>query len=250
MKILFIFRDSYDSQYILSKLGKYNIESRVIIETGSKARKKKLVKAFSKIPFYKYPLKVIDLVALIFYSSVAIKLMKKKLGNFRYPKQQYIQTIEDVNDGQCVQHINEYKPDLIFVYGTAILSKKLLQTIKFPIFNIHSGILPYYRNVHSDFWSFVNKDFNNIGISIIYLDAGIDSGDIVLQKKIIYNSNDSLVDIKTKNLSLIPDLVIELISLYKSKKLKRVKQNKKFAGFYHTPGFIDLTRLLNKKRYV
>ena len=58
--------------------------------------------------------------------------------------------------------------------------------------NIHGGIVPKYRNVHSEFWAISKNDFKNIGTSIIHLDPGIDTGDIAIQEILEINSNDTI----------------------------------------------------------
>jgi folate-dependent phosphoribosylglycinamide formyltransferase PurN len=247
MKTLFLFRESYDSQYILSQLASANIIDSVILESGKKAKKAKLKRFFANIPLYKYPKKIIDLIALIIYSNLAVFFMKKKLGKFDYPKNYIRLTTEDANNKDCIDYILNYKPDIIFIYGTAILKKNFLKKVKVNIFNIHSGILPYYRNVHSDYWAFINKDYSKIGVSVIYLDAGIDSGDIAIQKTIKYCKNDSIVSIKVKNLQLVVEQIFEVIKKKIDGNLPRKEQDKLKVCNYSTPTFVDLLKIFIEK---
>jgi folate-dependent phosphoribosylglycinamide formyltransferase PurN len=245
MKILFLFRDSYDAKYILNSVDKKNV-SQIILEKGTRAKKNKLKKLFKKSSFFNYPKTVLDITGLIIYSSIALSFMKKKLGLFSYPQEKIVKIVDDANDSECIAYIKKYKPDVIFIYGTAILKEKFLQSVTCPIFNIHSGILPRYRNVHSDFWAYMYNDLKNIGVTIIYLDAGIDSGDIALQKKILVEEKDSLIDIKVKNLQVIPQLIKKIIAQERRGAIKRVKQNKEKSHFYPTPHFIDIMKFIKK----
>ena len=50
------------------------------------------------------------------------------------------------------------------------------------IINLHVGITPEYRGVHGGYWSIVNKDVENFGVSLHKVDKGIDTGEILWQK--------------------------------------------------------------------
>ena len=50
--------------------------------------------------------------------------------------------------------------------------------------NIHGGIVPNYRNVHGQFWSYYNKDYSNMGSSILHLTKGIDNGNVALMSNL------------------------------------------------------------------
>jgi len=244
MKILYIFRSSYDAAYILSRLGQKNIAQAAILESGNKAKFKKIKRSFQKSNIFRYPAVFVDLLSLLIYSFVMERGIKKRLGVAKYPKNIVKLVVDDANDKKCIEYIQKYKPDIIFIYGTAILGKTFLSSVHSTILNIHSGILPYYRNVHSDFWAYIKRDYKNIGVSIFFLDAGIDTGSIALQKRITYTKKDHLIDIKVKNLTMIPNLIELVIKKYRARTLKRKIQSISDAGFYPTPTFRDFFKLL------
>lgn len=243
MKTLFLFRSSFDAQYILSKLNEKQLVQGVILESGKKARYRKLQRLFRGSSVLCYPKIFVDVLSLLVYSFSMEKGMAKRLKHDSYPKDKIQLFVQDANDPECIHSIRKYRPDIIFVYGTAILGKEFLKKIHSTILNIHSGILPHYRNVHSDFWAYLKKDYTNIGISLFFLDNGIDSGDICLQKRIQYSKNDHLVDIKVKNLALIPEFIETVLRKYNNKTLPRVKQKTSPGAFYLTPTCKDIITL-------
>lgn len=243
MRTLFIFRDSYEARYILNVLDKTGLVDIIVIEKGVKAKERKLKRLFEKTNIFHIPLLLIDILALYIYSKVTMLEMKKKLGAYEYPLNKIKLTVDDANDKACFDFIKRRRPQIIFIYGTSILKKEFLGRIKIPILNIHSGILPKYRNVHSDFWAFLNKDFNNIGVSIIYLDSGIDNGDLAVQRRIKYSKSDVLVDIKIKILNLIPTVVKFTLKKINEGELPRKKQNELKKGFFYTPRLTDFIKL-------
>ena len=78
--------------------------------------------------------------------------------------------------------------DFILSFGLRkIIRRNILKKLKKPIFNIHLSYLPYNRGAHPNFWSFVENTPS--GVSIHEIDKGIDTGNIILRKKINFNIN-------------------------------------------------------------
>ena len=75
--------------------------------------------------------------------------------------------------------------------------------------NIHGGIVPNYRNVHGQFWAYFNKDYSNMGSSILHLTKGIDDGNIALMSNLDIHP-ESLKDLHLKILMLSNKLTEEI----------------------------------------
>jgi len=102
-----------------------------------------------------------------------ISFLKKK--NFRILNYQKIPPLE------VFKH-----SDFILSFGfRKIISENFIKKIKKPIFNIHLSYLPFNRGAHPNFWSFIEN--TPAGVSIHKIDKGIDTGDIILRKKIYFN---------------------------------------------------------------
>ena len=63
-----------------------------------------------------------------------------------------------------------------------LLKKRVLNNIIIPIVNLHISYLPWNRGAHPNFWSFF--DATPTGVSIHLIDKGIDTGPIIVQKKV------------------------------------------------------------------
>ena len=80
------------------------------------------------------------------------------------------------------------KYDFIISFGyRKIIPSKILSSLKRPIINLHISYLPYNRGAYSNFWSFLKNTPK--GVSIHEIDKGIDTGDILFRKKIIFKLN-------------------------------------------------------------
>jgi len=93
-----------------------------------------------------------------------------------------ITNISSVSDPKLATEIEIFNPDLIVINGTRILSKQLLKSINCPIVNIHVGITPQYRGVHGGYWALKEKNPQLYGVTLHYVDEGIDTGRIIAQK--------------------------------------------------------------------
>ena len=78
--------------------------------------------------------------------------------------------------------------DFILSFGfRKIITENILKKLKKPIFNIHLSYLPFNRGAHPNFWSFIEN--TPAGVSIHQINKGIDTGNIILRKKISFNIN-------------------------------------------------------------
>ena len=89
--------------------------------------------------------------------------------------------------------ISRESPDVIVINGTSIVSKKVLSTIACPVINMHAGITPMYRGVYGGYWSLINKDEANCGVTVHLVDSGIDTGNVLYQSRIYVSSKDNFV---------------------------------------------------------
>ncbi len=96
------------------------------------------------------------------------------------PAEKIIQ-VSSVNDEQTREKIRELNPDLILVNGTRIISKKTLAGTNAKFVNMHMGITPKYRGVHGAYWALVKDDKDLCGVTVHYIDAGIDTGSVLKQ---------------------------------------------------------------------
>ena len=99
--------------------------------------------------------------------------------------------------GDVLFHNKEFKFkefkefDWIISYGYRyIISHHYLKNLKNPIINLHISYLPFNRGAHPNYWSF--KDNTPKGVTIHFIDGGIDTGPILVQKKQTFKEEDTL----------------------------------------------------------
>ena len=89
-----------------------------------------------------------------------------------------------VNHPNSIEIIKRFKPDLLIsLAGNEIFKKPLLKSVKFGIINLHSALLPKYRGLMPSFWV-MRYNEEKTGVSVFFVDEGIDSGPIIIQKEV------------------------------------------------------------------
>ena len=99
---------------------------------------------------------------------------------------------------QLLAQLSPYAPDLLVLAGfMRLLSPVLVDAWSGRIINIHPSLLPKYPGVHGIQDSFASGD-SWLGISIHYVDHGLDSGPIIIQKSFERSGSESLVEIEER----------------------------------------------------
>jgi methionyl-tRNA formyltransferase len=93
------------------------------------------------------------------------------------------------NKKLTLRELKKINPDLIISYNYQYIIKKNILN-KYKIINLHISYLPYNRGAHPNFWAYVEN--TPVGVSIHYIDSGIDTGDIITQKKVVINKEETL----------------------------------------------------------
>ena len=132
--------------------------------------------------------------------------IKKKINDFK--------KIEDEN--KILKTLKTHKIDFICLAGfMQILSKNFVKKFKGKIINIHPSLLPKYKGLNTHERAIKNKD-KFAGCTVHYVTEKLDSGKIILQKKIKITTQDSPLSLAKKILKeehkLYPAAIIKIFN--------------------------------------
>ena len=89
-----------------------------------------------------------------------------------------------VNHPESLEIIKSFKPDLLVsLAGNEIFKQPLFDSAKYGAINLHSALLPKYRGLMPSFWVMRHNE-EKTGVSVFFVDEGIDSGPIIVQKEV------------------------------------------------------------------
>lgn len=122
--------------------------------------------------------------------------------------------------------VENFKPDIAFVFGSWIIKQPLLSLIpKGRFINLHLGLSPYYRGSGTNFWPFINKELEYVGSTILHIDEGIDTGDIIAHVRPNIEIGDDVHTVGCKVIKESVSCLMQIIDLIKQgKELNRIKQ--------------------------
>lgn len=191
-RVLILATAGLTTDLLAETLNRPDIKLEVVIE--SKEAKRIMIKRrLKRLGYFK------TLGQLLFLTTVLpfipkkeerIAAILKKTGLKHIPIKNAI-SVDTVDSPQLIERIKIFKPDLIVINGTRILKKDLLNEINCPIVNIHVGITPKYRGVHGGYWAVKNNDLSLFGVTLHYVDSGIDTGSILAQSVISPSKEDN-----------------------------------------------------------
>ena len=131
----------------------------------------------------------------------------------------------DINNNEFVQKISSYNCDLfISMSFNQIFKKSILSLPKLGTINCHASKLPFYRGRNILNWVLIN-DEKEFGITVHYVDEGIDTGDIILQKTFPIDDNDDYSTLLKLSFEECPILLNQSLILIKKGNVVPIRQD-------------------------
>ena len=199
-----------------------------------------------KESFVSKVIKTYNIFGLKFFIYYSIKYLKSKLTSknniYTLLKSKKIPMIllnESINNPNSLKKIKSFNPDLLVsILGNQIFKNPLIRLAPKGCINLHSALLPKYRGLMPTFWVMKNNE-KKTGVSVFYVDAGIDSGPIIVQKEVeIENRTQQELIMLTKKIGM--DAVAESIDLIKKNKVKVIKNDSSKMTYYSFPSKHDV----------
>jgi len=120
-------------------------------------------------------------------------------------------TYDNVNSS--LDLIREFCPDCVLsVYYRHILSIDILNIVNNKAMNLHPSLLPAYKGAKSSVWAILNNE-KYTGVSFHYMDSGIDTGRIILQKEITIKEEDTAYSLYHKLIGVFSSNFCEAFDL-------------------------------------
>ena len=147
--------------------------------------------------------------------------IKNALGEVKMP----ILQPNRIKDREAVEQIRGLQPDVIVVmaYGQ-ILPRAVLEIPRIACLNLHASLLPRWRGA-APIQAAIAAGDRETGITVIYMDEGLDTGDILLQRKIDIEPNDTGGSLHDRLGEIAPDALLESLRLLDEGSAPRAPQD-------------------------
>jgi hypothetical protein len=154
--------------------------------------------------------------------------------------------VPSVNDGPATELVQRLAPDVVVVNGTNLLRGPALAAgapSRFGILNIHTGLSPYSRGGSCNLHAVLHGQLQLVGVTVHHIDAGIDSGDIVLSGRPDVTPEDTIETLDDRSFRLGEDLLMVALEDLREGCSRRVRQWTAGRLFLKRTGYVYRPRL-------
>jgi methionyl-tRNA formyltransferase len=136
-----------------------------------------------------------------------------------------------IKDAHAIEEIRALKPDVIVVmaYGQ-ILPRDVLEIPKIACLNLHASLLPRWRGA-APIQAAIAAGDRETGITVMYMDEGLDTGDILLQRKSEIQPDDTGGSLHDRLGRIAPDALLESLRMLATATAPRMPQDNTLATY-------------------
>ena len=136
-----------------------------------------------------------------------------------------------IKEAAAIEQIRAFKPDVVVVmaYGQ-ILPRAVLEIPKIACLNLHASLLPRWRGA-APIQAAIAAGDRETGITVMYMDEGLDTGDILLQLKIAILPTDTGGSLHDRLAKIAPEALLEALPVLANSSASRIPQNKAVASY-------------------
>ena len=130
-----------------------------------------------------------------------------------------------IKEAEAVAKLREFEADIFVVAAFGqILSKEILTMPKYGCVNIHASLLPKYRGASPIQWAVLNGEEVS-GVTIMQMDEGIDTGDILMQETVTLDAKETGESLFDKLALCGADLIVKALDAIEAGEVTPVKQD-------------------------
>ncbi|MEN9468856.1 MAG: hypothetical protein RL630_589 [Verrucomicrobiota bacterium] len=154
-----------------------------------------------------------------------------------------VQQPEKLRSAATLEDLRALAPDLMVVaaYGQ-ILPKSVLETPRLGCLNLHASLLPRHRGASPIHAAILAGD-HETGITVMYMDEGLDTGDILLAQKLAIGSDETTGQLHDRLADLAAPCLLEALDLLEQGNAPRIPQDNALATYApklkKTDGLLD-----------
>ena len=136
-----------------------------------------------------------------------------------------------IKERQAIEDMRALKPDVIVVvaYGQ-ILPRAVLEIPRLACLNLHASLLPRWRGA-APIQAAIAAGDRETGITVMYMDEGLDTGDILLQRSVDIQPNDTGGSLHDRLAQITPEALLEALRLLAAGNAWRIPQDNARATY-------------------
>jgi len=136
---------------------------------------------------------------------------------------------ENLKEEGFLENLKEINADLFVIVAFRILPPQIFKLPGKGSFNLHGSLLPKYRGAAPIQWAIINGE-KETGVTTFFLEEKVDTGNIILQEKLVINDDDNFGTIHDKMSELGALVVLRTVNLIEEGRVKLLPQDNSSAS--------------------
>ncbi len=190
------------------------------------------------------------------FATVVFKVRKKLSsflpvirdpGIYGYAKENDIPVykVTSLNNKEIIDTLRGLNIDVIINQSQSIIKKDLLDIPNIGVINRHNALLPKNRGRLTPFWV-LYKEEKETGVSIHFVDEGIDAGPVIVQKSYPIMPKDNFNTIVDKNYRIAPQAMLKALEKLEQGEKDYIENNDQLATYNAVPTFKEALKFRRK----
>lgn len=131
-----------------------------------------------------------------------------------------------INEPSTIERLADAGVEAAAVFGSGLLRAPLIDALGGRLVNCHLGLSPYYRGSGTNFWPFYNRELEYVGVTIHWIDTGVDTGPILHQGRPEIAPDDNPHSIGCKAIQVGAELMCRTLAEVEAGQARGVPQRK------------------------
>ncbi len=133
--------------------------------------------------------------------------------------------LKNINEDSSLKTLESYECDIfVSMSFNQIFKSEIINLTQYGFINCHASALPFYRGRNNLNWVLIN-DEKEFGVTVHHIDEGIDTGDIILQKKYPITDEDDYQTLLDRSKRYCAEILYESLILIDQGEAERIEQN-------------------------
>ena len=130
----------------------------------------------------------------------------------------------NLNDTAVINGLREIQPDLVVFTGGGLIRQDVLSNSGNGVLNCHMGLLPPYRGMDVVEWPILEDHIDQIGITVHFMDQGLDTGDILQTRQIPTIPSENISELRDRIEPIMCQTLVDSCINFLNGKIKRQPQ--------------------------
>ena len=159
-------------------------------------------------------------------------ITQRKVEDFREKYSIPVIHCGSLNDSIVLNGLKRIQPDLVVFTGGGLIRQDVLENSGQGVLNCHMGMLPEYRGMDVVEWPLLRGRFDQVGITVHFMDRGVDTGDILRIIPIPPLAGESITNLRHRIEPIMCQTLVESCVEFLDGKISRIPQDKEAGRQY------------------